>query len=218
MLNCLAYCATLPVEAQLSPAIPLAHARQAREVDALLACLAAAPSVERLALLNAASYAFERAQHLPVTRARPTELHLFQSWVFEGLLGTAKFFKHLDAPLRNPLRPPPRANKACCHRRYPPSQRALASFCAISELLLKASRFILGKPARNKLIFHGCCAHDTRFSIRRCHSLIAFCSPASGSNLALASSLRVDVAHLTQPTFSSAYPYDWSRFFRHPDA
>jgi hypothetical protein len=61
---------------------------------------------------------------------------------------------------------------------------------------------------------HGCRAHETLFSIRiHRGSLDAFCAP---TGLALASSLRVDVAHLTQLTLSSTYPYDWSCFFRHP--
>ena len=40
----------------------------------------------------------------------------------------------------------------------------------------------------------------------------------SSIGIALTSSLCVDVAHLMQLTLFSGYAYDWSRFFRHPDA
>jgi hypothetical protein len=110
------------------------------------------------------------------------EVHLFQPRVFEGLLGTAKFFEHLDASnlsaTRLVLLLDP--TKYAAANIYPLSQRALVSFCTISELHLETSHLTLSKPARNNLIFHGRRAHETWFSIRRRHcSLNAFCSPPS---------------------------------------
>ena len=114
---------------------------------------------------------------------------------------------------------------------YPPCRRAVAPFGPVTELHLEASHFTPGKPARNNLVFHGRRAGETLFSVRLHRgSLDALCSaayatapspppePDDSPGLALASSLRVDVAHLTQLTLSSAFPYDWSRFFRQPDA
>jgi hypothetical protein len=80
-----------------------------------------------------------------------------------------------------------------------------------------------GKPARNNLVFYSHRAYKTLFIIRfHRGSLDVFCSAVGsgggGSDLALASSLQVDVAHLTQLTLSSAYPHGWSGSFRHPDA
>jgi hypothetical protein len=78
------------------------------------------------------------------------------------------------------------------------------------------SHYTPGKPARNTLVFHRHHRCETLFSICLHHaSLDAFCMPAG---LALASSLRVNVPHLTQLTLSRAYPYKWSCFFHHPVA
>jgi hypothetical protein len=73
-----------------------------------------------------------------------------------------------------------------------------------------------GKPAHNTLVFHRCHRCETLFSICLHHaSLNAFYVPAG---LALASSLRVNVPHLTQLTLLHTYPYEWSCFFHHPVA
>ena len=219
LLARLTYRGALPLETHLSPRIrSLTLAERAVDLDALLEFLASAPNLEHLALLNAVPYTFECASRAVVSLPRLTELHWFQLWVFEGLLGTAKFFEHLDAPnlgtTRLVLLLDPRKYSAT--DLYPPSRRALAPFGPVTELHLEASHYTPGKPARNNVVFHGRRGHETLFSIRlHRSSLDGFCTPAG---LALASSLRVDVEHLTQLTLSSAYPYDWSRFFCHPDA
>ena len=227
-LDRLTFRAALPLHTQLSPAIrSLTLAERAFDLDALLACLAAAPSLEYLALLNSVPYTFECKPREPVSLLQLKELHWFQVWLFDNLLGIVKFFEHLVAPnlddTRFVLLLDP--NKYSAADLYPPScQRALHPFGPITELHLEACHFTPGKPARNNLVFHGRRAHETLFTIRLHRgSLNAFCAAAAatsdgGIGIALTSSLRVDVAHLTQLTLSSAYAYDWSRFFCQPDA
>jgi hypothetical protein len=212
----------LPLRTHLSPNIrSLTLAERAFDLDALLACLAAAPNLEYLALLNSVPYTFERQPREPVSLLQLKELHWFQVWVFDDLLGTVQFFEHLVAPNLDHTRfvlllDPSKYSHAAL---YPPScQRALYPFGPVTELHLEACHFTPGKPARNNLVFHGRRAHETLFTVRLHRgSLDAFCAATDGG-IALTSSLRVDVAHLTQLTLSSAYPYDWSRFFRHPEA
>ena len=224
----LTFRAALPLHTQLSSAIrSLTLAERAFDLDALLTCLAVAPNLEYLALLNSVPYTFECKPREPVSLLQLKELHWFQVWVFDDLLGTVKFFEHLIAPNLDDTRfvlllDPTKYSAADL---YPPScQRALHPFGPITELHLEACHFTPGKPARNNLVFHGRRAHETLFTVRLHRgSLDAFCAAAAATSdgsigIALTSSLRVDVAHLTQLTFSSAHPYDWSRFFRHPDA
>jgi len=231
-LDRLTFRSALPLHTQLSSAIrSLTLAERAFDLDALLACLAAAPNLEYLALLNSVPYTFECKPREPVSLLQLKELHWFQVWVFDDLLGTVKFFEHLVAPNLDHTRfvlllDPTKYSAAAL---YPPScQRALHPFGPITELHLEAAHFRPGKPARNNLIFHGRRAHETLFTIRLHRgSLDAFCAAAAatsdgnigiGIGIALTSSLRVDVAHLTQLTLSSPYAYNWSRFFCHPDA
>ena len=141
--------------------------------------------------------------HMLISLPCLMELHWFQLWVFESLLGMAKFFKHLDMPnltticlilLLNP-------RKYSATDLYPPSHHTCTPFGTITKLHLKASHYTPGKPARNNLIFHGWRVHKTLFSIYiHCASVIPFYTAA---DLALTSSLHVNVVHLTQLTLSS---------------
>src|SRR6267142_579556 len=234
LLRQLTFRACLPLDTHLSPSIrSLTLAERAFDLDALLACLAAAPNLEYLALLNSVPHTYECAPRTPVALRRLRELHWFQVWVIDNIFGTVKFFEHLDAPeldtTRFVLLLDP--TKYAAMDLYPPCRRAATPFGPVTELHLEASHFTPGKPARNNLVFHGRRAGETLFSVRLHRgSLDALCSapyatapspppdPDGSPGLALASSLRVDVAHLTQLTLSSATPYDWSRFFCHPDA
>jgi hypothetical protein len=234
VLTQLTFRGAVPLETHLSPSIrSLTLAERSFDLDALLACLSAAPNLEYLALLNSVPHTFECAARTPVSLPLLRELHWFQVWVFDNLFGTVKFFEHLDAPnlettcfvlLLDPT-------KYSATDLYLPCHRAIAPFGPVTELHLEAAHFTPGKPARNNVVFHGRRAGETLFSVRiNRGSLDALCTaafatapdppsePDTSPALALASSLLVDVVHLTQLTLSSTYPSEWSRFFRHPDA
>ena len=154
----------LPLETHLFPAIrSLTLIEHSVDLDVLLGFLAAAPNLEHLALLNAVPYPFECASHVLISLPHLTELHLFLLWLFESLLGTAKFFKHLEAPnlttTRLVLILNPR--KYSTTDLYPPSRHALVPFSPVTELCLKAFHYTPGRPAPNDVIVHGCRGYET---------------------------------------------------------
>jgi hypothetical protein len=215
-LKRLTFRAALPLQTQFSPAIrSLTLAERVFDLDALLGCLGAAPNLEYLACLNSVPHTFECTSRSQVSLNRLRELHWFQLWVFDNILGTVKLFEHLDTPnldttqfvlLLDPTR-------YAYSDLYPPCHRSVSLFRTVTELHLEASHFTPGKPARNNIIFHGRHDHETLFSVRvQRATLPAFCALDDG--IFLASSLHVDPAHITHLTLTSVFPYSWARFFR----
>jgi hypothetical protein len=137
----------------------LTPAERAIDLDVLLACLATALNLEHLTPLNAVPLTFECAARTPVSLARLRELHLFQLWVFEGLLGAAKFFEHRPAPFFS-------ATQQSMVPWTSTSHRALTPFVPIMEFYAEASHLTPGKPARNNLVFYSHRAYKTLFIIR----------------------------------------------------
>ncbi|KAH9959121.1 hypothetical protein BC827DRAFT_528114 [Russula dissimulans] len=229
-LSQLTFRSALPLQSHLSPAIrSLTLAERVFDLDALLACLEAVPNLEYLALLNSVPHTYESVPRSVVTLSRLRELHWFQVWVIDNLLGTVKLFEHLDMPALDTtqfvLLLDPR--KYSTMDLYLPTHRHVSLFSntghTITELQLEASHFTPGKPARNNIVIHGLQSsgdhdhdHDrgseTVFSVRvNRGSLTSFFTP---SGIALFSSAHVSLAHLTHLTLTSAFPYAWSRFFR----
>jgi len=231
-LSRLTFRSALPLQTHLSPAIrSLILAERVFDLDALLACLQAVPNLEYLALLNSVPHTYESAPRSLVSLNRLRELHWFQAWVIDNLLGTVKLFGHLDMPALDTtqfvlLLDP---TKYSTMDLYIPTQRHISLFSSsnnshpIIELQLEASHFTPGKPARNNVVVHGLKSSDphnhdhdqdseTVFSVRvHRGSLTSFFTP---SGIALLSSAHVSLTHLTHLTLTSAFPYAWSRFFR----
>jgi len=164
LLARLTFCGALPLETHLSPAIcSFTLIEHSIDLDALLGFLAAAPNLEHLALLNAVPYPFECASRVLVSLPHLTELHSFQLWLFESLLGTAKSFEHLEAPnlttTRLVLILDPR--KYSTADLYPLSRRALAPFSPVTELRLEAFHYTPGRPAPNNVVVHGRRGYET---------------------------------------------------------
>jgi hypothetical protein len=164
LLARLTFRGALPLETHLSPAIrSLTLIEHSVDLDVLLGFLAAAPNLEHLALLNAVPYPFECASRVLVSLPHLTELHSFPLWLFESLLGTAKFFEHLEAPNLTTthlvLILDPR--KYITADLYPPSRRALAPFSPVTELRLEAFHYTPGRPAPNNVIVHGRHGYET---------------------------------------------------------
>ena len=235
----------LPLQAHLSPAIrSLTLTDRVVDLDALLGCLAAAPNLEYLALLDSVPHTFDPSIRPVVTLLALKELHWFQGRVFDNVLGTAKLFEHLVLPaLENPefvlLLDP---TKYAFSDLYAPCHRATTLFHGITELCLEATHYSPDKPARKNILFHGRHNHETLFSVRVNRASIekacgmpptpslssSSCPDVSGGaddgdwgtdaddadGLFLASSVRVDLSHLTHLTLTSALPYNWNRFFR----
>ncbi|KAI9507125.1 hypothetical protein F5148DRAFT_1285609 [Russula earlei] len=221
-LTHLTFRSALPLQTHLSPAIrSLILSDRAFDLDALLGCLEAAPNLEFLALLNAVPYTFLSGPRSLVSLNRLRELHWFQVRVYFNVLGTVKFFEHLLMPALDTtlfvlyLDP---TQFSIAHL-YTPCLRHVSLFGAgtttsITELQLEASHFTSGKPARNNIIFHGRRDHETFFSVRvHRGNLDSFCAP-DPDGIALLSSVRVDLSHLSQLTLTSEFPYSWGRFFR----
>jgi hypothetical protein len=164
LLARLMFCGALPLETHLSPAIHLLMLiEHSVDLDMLLGFLATAPNLEHLVLLNTVPYPFECASHVLVSLPHLTELHSFPLWLFESLLGTAKFFEHLEAPnltmTRLVLILNPR--KYSTTDLYPPLCHALAPFSPITELRLEAFHYTPGRPAPNNVIVHRCHGYET---------------------------------------------------------
>jgi hypothetical protein len=164
LLAHLMFCGVLPLETHLSPAIHLLTLiEHSIDLDALLGFLATAPNLEHLALLNAVPYPFECTSHMLVSLPHLMELHSFQLWLFESLLGTAKSFKHLKAPNLTPthlvLILDPR--KYSTADLYPLSCRALVPFSPITELHLEAFHYTPGRPTPNNVVIHRCRRYET---------------------------------------------------------
>lgn len=219
----------LPLQTHLSPAIrSLTLADRVVDLDVLLGCLAAAPNLEYLALLDSVPHTFDPSTRPVVALNALKEFHWFQGRVFDNVLGTIKLFEHLVLPsLDSPefvllLEP----TKYAVSDLYTPCRRSTTLFQAITELCLEATHYSPDKPARNNVVFHGRHNHETLFSVRVHRvSIESMCSTAptggnnggwgdgGGSGLFLASSVRADLSHLTHLTLTSALPYHWNRFF-----
>ncbi len=89
----------LPLQTHLSPAIrSLTLADRVVDLDELLRCLAAAPNLEYLALLDSVPHTFDPSTRPVVTLNGLKELHWFQGRVYDNVLGTVKLFEHLVLP------------------------------------------------------------------------------------------------------------------------
>jgi hypothetical protein len=205
----------LPLKSHLSPAIrSLTLADRAFDLDNMLGCLQAAPNLEYLALLDCVPHTFESIHRSLVELSQLRELRWFQGRVFDNLLGTVKLFEHLVLPrldttefvmLLDPT-------KYMSSELYTPCHRSATLLSTVTELVLEATHYAPGKPARNNIAFHGRHNGETVFSVRVMRgSLGPLCVPGG---LFLASSVHVDLSQVTQLTFTSALPYNWRRFFR----
>ncbi|KAH8984178.1 hypothetical protein EDB86DRAFT_2964080 [Lactarius hatsudake] len=227
----------LPLQTHLSPSIrSLTLADRVVDLDELLHCLAAAPNLEYLALLDSVPHTFDPSRRPVVTLDRLKEFHWFQGRVFDNVLGTVKLFEHLVLPrLDSPefvlLLDP---TKYAVVDLYMPCHRSTTLFHTITELCLEATHYSPDKPARNNIVFHGLHNRETLFSVRvHRASIESVCGGAptsvdgscvdgggwgwddgTGDGLLLASSVRVDLSHLTHLTLTSVHPYHWNRFFR----
>ncbi|KAI0301763.1 hypothetical protein B0F90DRAFT_1717600 [Multifurca ochricompacta] len=230
-LTQLTFRGALPLQTDFSSAITsLTLADRVFDLDALLGCLAAAPHLDYLALLDSVPHTFECTPRSVVALSKLRELHWFQGRVFDNVLGTVKLFEHLLLPnLENTqfflLLDP---TKYSGFDLYDPSHRSITLFDSttttskITELHLEATNYAPGKPAKNNIVFHGLHNHETRFSVRvHRTSLESLCPYSSFSDpadaiatLFLTSSVHVDLSNLTQLTLTSPLPYSWGRFFR----
>jgi hypothetical protein len=157
LLACLMFHGALPLETHLSPTIcSLTLIEHSIDLDVLLGFLAATLNLEHLALLNTVPYPFECASCMLVLLPHLMELHSFPLWLFESLLGMAKFFEHLEAlnltTTRLILILDPR--KYSTADLYPLSRSALAPFSPIMELGLEVFHYTPGRPAPNNVIIH----------------------------------------------------------------
>ena len=219
LLSALTFRAALPLQTQLSLTIrSLTLADRVVDLDTLLGFLGAAPNLEYLALLDSVPHTFDESARSVVTLHALREFHWFQGRVFDNVLGTVKFFEHLDLPSLNPspefvlLLDP---TKYSVSELYTPCLRSTTLFHTITELCLEATHYSPEKPARNNIVFHGRHAHETLFSIRvHRASMESLCADSSSNGLLLASSVRADLSHLTHLTLTSTHPYNWNRFFR----
>jgi hypothetical protein len=164
LLACLTFHGALPLETHLSPAIcSLMLVEHSIDLDVLLGFLAAAPNLEHLTLLNAVPYPFKCMSRVLVSLPHLTELHSFQLWLFESLLGMAKSFEHLEAlnltTTRLVLILDPR--KYSTVDLYPLSHCALAPFSPVTELRLEAFHYTPGRPTPNNVVVHGRCRYET---------------------------------------------------------
>jgi hypothetical protein len=156
-LACLMFRGALPLKTHLSPAIhSLMLIEHSIDLDVLLGFLAATPNLEHLVLLNAVPYPFECASRMLISLPHLTELHSFPLWLFESLLGMAKFFEHLEAPNLTTTRLVLILNlrKYSTTDLYPPSCHALTPFSPITELRLEVFHYTPGRPAPNNVIVH----------------------------------------------------------------
>ena len=214
-LTTLTFRAALPLKHHLSPAIrSLTLADRVFDLDALLCCLASAPNLEYLALLDSVPHTFDASTRPELVSLHALkEFHWFQGRVFDNVLGTVKLFEHLVLPaLSNPefvllLEP----TKYAVEELYAPCERSTTLFSTITELTLEATHYAPGKPARNNIVFHGRHENETLFSVRVHRvSLDSLCTNGA---ILLTSSVRVDLSHLTHLTLTSERPYNWNRFF-----
>jgi hypothetical protein len=216
----------LPLQTHLSPAIrSLTLADRVVDLDALLGCLAAAPNLEYLALLDSVPHTFDQKTRPVVTLHALKEFHWFQGRVFDNVLGTVKLFEHLVLPsLHNSefvlLLDP---TKYAVSDLYAPCRRSTTLFQGITDLCLEATHYSPDTPARNNIVFHGRQNHETLFSVRVHRvSIESACGSSSSlddggdssGGLFLASSVRADLSNLTHLTLTSTHPYHWTRFFR----
>ena len=214
-LTTLTYRAALPLQTHLSPAIrSLTLADRVIDLDTLLCCLASAPNLEYLALLDSVPHTFDTSPRSVVALDALREFHWFQGRVYDNVLGTVKLFEHLILPaLASPefvllLEP----TKYAVTDLYAPCFRSTILFHTITELVLEATHYSPDKPARNNIVIHGRHKHETLFSVRVHRvSIDSFCAD---DELRLASTVRADLSHLTHLTLTSARPYTWNRFFR----
>ncbi|KAI9441807.1 hypothetical protein H4582DRAFT_1935132 [Lactarius indigo] len=237
LLTELTFKRALPLQTHLSPAIrSLTLADRVVDLDELLDCLGAAPNLEYLALLDSVPHTFDPRRRPVVALDKLREFHWFQGRVYDNVLGTVKLFEHvvlpsLDSPEFVLLLDP---TKYAVSDLYMPCHRSTTLFHTITELCLEATHYSPDKPARNNIVFHGLHKHETLFSVRVHRASIesvcggtASCvdgtciddsgwgwDDGTGDGLLLASSVRVDLSHLTHLTLTSALPYNWSRFFR----
>jgi hypothetical protein len=163
LLTCLTFRGALLLETHLSPAIcSLTLIKHSVNLNVLLGFLTTAPNLEHLTLLNAVPYPFKCTSHVLISLLHLTELHSFQLWLFESLLGMAKFFEHLEAPNLTTtclvLILDPRNSTADL---YPPSCHTLAPFSPITELHLEVFHYTPSRPALNNVIVHGCHRYET---------------------------------------------------------
>ena len=164
LLARLTFRGALPLETHLSPAIRLLTLIEHSVIlNMLLGFLAAALNLEHLVLLNAVPYPFECTSRVLISLPHLTELHSFPLWLFESLMGMAKFFEHLEAPnlttTRLVLILNPR--KYSTTDLYLPSCCALAPFSPITELRLEVFHYTPSRPAPNNVIVHRCHGYET---------------------------------------------------------
>jgi hypothetical protein len=164
LLTHLTFCGTLLLEIHLSPTIcSLTLIEHSVDLDVLLRFLTATPNLEHLTLLNAVPYPFECTSHVLISLLHLIELHSFLLWLFKSLLGTAKFFEHLEAPnlttTRLVLILNPR--KYSTADLYLPLRCTLAPFSPITELHLEVFHYTPGRPTPNNVIVHRCHRYET---------------------------------------------------------
>ncbi|KAH9976368.1 hypothetical protein BGW80DRAFT_1293311 [Lactifluus volemus] len=212
---------TLPLREHLSHSIrSLTIADRSFDLNEVLACLEAASNLEYLALLDSVPHTFHRSTQRPIVElSRLKEFHWFQGRVVDNLLETVKLFEHLVLPGLDTsstqfvmlLDPSKYMNSAL----YTPCHRFTNLFnTAVTELILEASHYASGKPARNNIVFHGRHNGETVFSVRVMRGSLGFLCVPGG--MFLTSSVYVDLSKVTHLTFTSTLPYAWNRFFRTP--
>ena len=205
----------LPLQEHLSHTIrSLTIADRVFDLDEMLACLEAAYNLEYLALLDSVPHTFQSTRRPLVELSRLKEFHWFQGMVVDNLLGTVKLFEHVVLPgldttqfvmLLNPL-------KYMNCDLYSPCHRFTNLFNTVTELILEASHYAPGKPARNNIVFHGRHDGETVFSVRVMRGSLGFLCVPGG--MFLTSSVHVDLSKVTHLSFTSTLPYAWDRFFR----
>jgi hypothetical protein len=164
LLAHLTFRSMLLLETHLSPAIcSLMLIEHSINLNMLLRFLAATPNLEHHALLNAVPYPFKCTSCMLVLLLHLTELHSFPLWLFESLLGMAKFFEHLEAlnltmtHLILILDP----RKYSTVDLYPLSCCALMPFSPVMELHLEVFHYTPGRPTPNNVIVHGHRRYET---------------------------------------------------------
>ncbi len=91
----------LPLQTHLSPIIrSLTLADRVVDLDKLLRCLATAPNLEYLVLLDSVPHMFDPSTRPMVTLNGLKELHWFQGRIYDSVVGTVKLF---EQPIGSPL-------------------------------------------------------------------------------------------------------------------
>jgi len=91
----------LPLQTHLSPVIrSLTLADRVVDLDELLHCLAAAPNLEYLTLLDLVPHTFDPSTRPVVTLNGLKELHWFQGRIYDSVVRTIKLF---EQPIGSPL-------------------------------------------------------------------------------------------------------------------